>query len=143
MTKDFQVSKTEKGFTLKLWRGERMCLLGMSVVDPEQDLVGFAIERKDPGTKVFVPLKNRIAFAYKQKTETAVDGTRKFDSTEAPFQKFRWIDFPFEVKSGTYSYRVTKLHMPEDDKLKKGVSITLSLSLEPVTYAGFLDIGFT
>ena len=28
---------------VKLWRGERMALIGMDVADPEDDLVGFAI----------------------------------------------------------------------------------------------------
>ena len=32
---------------------------------------------------------------------TAVTGARKYPSTQAPFQKFRWIDFPFEPR-GAY-----------------------------------------
>ena len=34
---------------MKLWRGERMCLLGFNVEKPEEDFVGFAIECKEPG----------------------------------------------------------------------------------------------
>jgi hypothetical protein len=47
------------------------------------------------------------------------------------------------VKNGVYTYRATKMHMPQDLVLKKGQSITLNISLDQVTYSGFLDIGFT
>ena len=137
----FEKHKTKDGFTMKLWRGERMCLLGFDVEAPEDDLVGFAIECKEPGASAFEPLLNRLAFSYPP--GTPVDGNRKFPSTEAPFQKFRWIHFPQDVKDGTYTYRSTKMHMPKDGPLKKGTSITLSISLDPVTYHGFLDVGFT
>jgi hypothetical protein len=36
------------GFSVKLWRGERMCLIGFDVDRPEPDLVGFGIEFKAP-----------------------------------------------------------------------------------------------
>lgn len=139
--KNFEKSRSKNGFTMKLWRGERMCLLGFDVETPEDDLVGFAIECKEPGAKTFKPLPNRLAFSYA--AGEAVTGDRLFPSTEAPFQKFRWIHFPHEVKDGTYTYRGTKIHMPEDNKLRKGTSITLTISLDPVTYHGFLDVGFT
>jgi phosphatidylserine/phosphatidylglycerophosphate/cardiolipin synthase-like enzyme len=138
---DFEKSKSKDGFTMKLWRGERMCLLGFDVDKPEADLVGFAIECKEPGATTFKPLLNRLAFSYA--AGEAVTGDKQFPSTDAPFQKFRWIHFPHEVKDGIYTYRATKMHMPEDGKLKKGTAITLDLSLDPVTYHGFLDVGFT
>ncbi len=139
---DFEVVKTKDGFTLKLWRGERMCLLGFNVEKPESDLVGFAIECKEPGGD-FVPLLNRLAFEYPASPTVAVTGDRQFSSLEAPFQKFRWIHFPEVVKNGTYTYRATKMHMPKDNQLEKGTSITLQISLDPVTYHSFLDVGFT
>jgi len=138
---DFLKQKTVSGFTMKLWRGERMCLLGFDVVQPEQDFVGFAIEWKGPGATAFEPLQNRLAFSYD--AGEMVDGNRNFPSTEAPFQKFRWIHFPWNVKDGTYTYRATKMHMPKDAPPKKGTNITLDISLDPVTYHGFLDVGFT
>ena len=137
----FEKRKSKDGFNLKLWRGERMCLLGFDVEQPEADFVGFAIEFKAPGSAKFEPLLNRLAFSYPP--GEAVDGDRKFPSTEAPFQKFRWIHFPQDVKNGTYTYRATKIHMPKDAQLKKGTAITLSISLAPVTYHRFLDVGFT
>ena len=37
---DFEKHKSKNGFTMKLWRGERMCLLGFDVDGPEEDFVG-------------------------------------------------------------------------------------------------------
>ncbi|HWA82076.1 MAG TPA: phospholipase D-like domain-containing protein [Fimbriimonadaceae bacterium] len=128
------------GFRCKLWRGERTCMLGFDVDQPEPDLVGFSIECKAPGDSNFHALRNRIAFSYPDK---GVDGFRNFDSTQAPFQKFRWIHFPWNPVPGAYTYRATKIHMPQDGQLRQGTSITLDISLDPVTYANFLDVGFT
>ena len=140
----FENQKTVKGFTMKLWRGERMCLVAFDVAEPETDLVGFAIECRSPRSNgVFEPLMNRIAFSYNQPGAADVTGSRIFPSTAAPFQKFRWVHFPFEPEIGTYTYRGTKMHMPSDGNLTRGTSIELDISLDPQTYADFLDIGFT
>ena len=140
---DFTASAAKPNFRMKLWRGERMCLIAFDVDAPEPDLVGFAIECKPPGAKRFSPLLNRLAFSYDQPISKAVTGDRSYPSKKAPFQKFRWVHFPFEPKQGLYSYRGTKMHMPGDGVLKAGTSITLQISLDPVTYAGFVDVGFT
>src|SRR6516225_5016654 len=106
---DFTNSKTLDGLSVKLWRGERMALVGMDVDDPEPDFVGFSIEVQSPGSDGFQPLRNRLAFSYpKSSALKAVDGNRNFPSTEAPFQKFRWIHFPYDPTGGDYTYRVTK-----------------------------------
>jgi hypothetical protein len=136
----FENQDSKSGFSMKVWRGERMCLAGFDVDAPEPDLVGFAIEVKEPGAPDFVPLRNRLTFA---SANGQVNGDRKFLSTEAPFQKFRWIHFPFEPKPGVYTYRGTKMHMPTDNVLKKGTSIDLDISLAQTTFDGFLDVGFT
>ena len=137
---EFESQDSKNGFSMKVWRGERMCLAGFDVDVPEPDLVGFAIEVKEPGSNGFVPLQNRLTF---DPPPGSVNGDRKFPSTEAPFQKFRWIHFPFDPKSGVYTYRGTKMHMPTDGTLKKGSSIQLDISLAPVTFDSFLDVGFT
>ena len=46
---EFENRKEKDGFTCKLWRGERMTLIGFDVDHPEPDFVGFAIECKEPG----------------------------------------------------------------------------------------------
>jgi len=140
---DFSNSKTIDGFTCKLWRGERTCLIGFDVQQPEPDLAGFAIECKMPGAAGFEPLRNRLAFSYNVPPATAVDGFRNFDSRQAPFQKFRWIHFPANPVDGTYRYRATKMHMRGDGSLVAGTGIELDLDIRQETYGGFLDIGFT
>ncbi len=140
---DFMNSKNSGSLTVKLWRGERMCLIGMDVAGPSPDFVGFSIEVKSPGEKTFSPLRNRIAFSYDKPASEAVDGYRNFSSLEAPFQKFRWTHFPYDPKPGIYAYRVTTQHMKTDGVLTAGDSVTVDLSLDSTVYDGFLDIGFT
>jgi hypothetical protein len=135
----FKNRQQKSGFTMTLWRGERMCLLGFDVDQPEPDLVGFAIESKEPGTSAFKTLNNRLTFS----SNAPVTGARIYPSLEAPFQKFRWIHFPFNPRAGDYTYRATKMHMPSDGVLKAGTKIELDISLDPITYDGFLDVGFT
>ena len=137
-------SNTVNGFSLKLWRGERMVLLGMDVDNPEPDFVGFAIEVQRPGGNGFIALRNRLAFSYGGAAPAdAVNGRRNFSSLDAPFQKFRWIHFPYQPQPGSYTYRVTKRHMRDDSSLYSGTAITLDILLDPVIYDGFLDVGFT
>ncbi len=134
-------STSSNGLTVKLWRGERMVLLGMDIDDPEPDFVGFSIEVQSPGSPQFWTLRNRLAFEY---PDTAlVDGSRNFDSTAAPFQKFRWLHFPQQPQDGIYQYRITKQHMHDDSTLYAGTSVTASIDLQTVIYDGFLDVGFT
>jgi PLD-like domain len=141
---EFTASKTAGGLSVKLWRGERMVLIGMDVDDPEPDFVGFSIEEQSPKSTAFLPLRNRLNFSYgKQPTSKAVNGYRNFPSTDAPFQKFRWIQFPFDPKAGEYTYRVTKKHMKPDGTLISGTALTLDIGLDIVVYDGFLDVGFT
>jgi hypothetical protein len=131
--------KEVSGFRLKLWRGESACLLGFDVDDPEPDFVGFAVEFQEPGSTDFQPLSNRLSFG----TPDAVTGFRIFSTLDAPLQTFRWVHFPWVSQTGVYSYRVTKMHMPTDGTLTKGVSIELPIELGTVTVPGLLDVGFT
>jgi len=129
--------------SVKLWRGERMCLIGMDVANPEPDFIGFAIEIKAPGASDYVPLKNRLNFAYNV-GGAGVDGFRNFDSTQAPFQKFRWLHFPDTPSDQPYLYRITKLHMPSDGQITQGDQISdLAITLDKQTYDNYLEVGFT
>lgn len=143
MSDQFTAQATSSDLSLKLWRGERMCLIGIDVNDPADDFVGFAIEVKAPGAAAFVPLNNRLAFSYDKPVKQAVTGGRWYPSLDAPFQKFRWIDFPNDPKGGDYQYRVTEMHMPRDGQLVKGTSVSAAITLDPIIYQNFLDVGFT
>ncbi|MGW4340868.1 phospholipase D-like domain-containing protein [Rhodococcus koreensis] len=140
---EFENKTSTDGFTCKAWRGERMNLLGFDVAHPEPDLVGFSIEVKSPRTRDFTPLRNRIAFSYPQGAAVEVTGDRQFSSIDAPFQKFRWVHFPAQPVDGTYTYRVTKQHMPADDQLVAGTQLTVDIESRAVTYDGLVDVGFT
>ncbi|WP_433633826.1 phospholipase D-like domain-containing protein [Nocardia sp. CA-120079] len=126
------------GFRVKLWRGESMCLMGFDVDDPEPDFVGFAVEYREPGARKFLNLHNRLSFD----SQDAVTGFRTHPTLEAPLQTYRWVHFPFQPRAGTYTYRVTKMHMPDDGQLVAGEQIQLPIDLGPVTIDGFLDVGF-
>ncbi|MBB3103779.1 hypothetical protein [Azomonas macrocytogenes] len=52
---EFSVTEVAQGFRAKLWRGERMCLIGMDVDQPEAGLVGFAIEVIGPTAVKLLP----------------------------------------------------------------------------------------
>lgn len=140
---DFASKKDRDGFTCKLWRGERMTMIGFDVEEPEDDLVGFSIEVRSPGSGDYHALRNRIAFEYPESAAVAVTGDRKFDSRVAPFQKFRWIHFPWKPIDGVYSYRVTKRHMPRDGVVVAGTALDIDIEQAAVTYEGLVDIGFT
>jgi hypothetical protein len=66
MAGEFQVSgnNAEARFTLKLHRGDGMCLVAMKWKEekPPRDFVGFAIEYKEPHGDKFFALKNRLSF---------------------------------------------------------------------------------
>lgn len=137
------VAEHADGLRVKLWRGERMCLIGMDVPQPEDDFVGFSIEVKNPFSAEYVSLRNRLHFSYDRPIEQSVTGSRDYNSTQAPFQKFRWIHFPKLPKAGKYAYRVTKQHMRRDGSLVAGSSTQADIVLDLTTYDDFLDVGFT
>jgi hypothetical protein len=68
---------------------------------------------------------------------------RVFRSTEAPFQKFRWIHVPSEVKQGEFRYRATAQYMDSAGALHARAQVENAVSLQPQTIDGFLNVGFT
>jgi phosphatidylserine/phosphatidylglycerophosphate/cardiolipin synthase-like enzyme len=136
---DFSVFGEDNGFRVKLWRGESMCLLGFDVDHPEDDFVGFAVEYKEPGSDKWLNLRNRLTFD----GQAGVNGYRNFPTLQAPLQTFRWVHFPWSPHTGTYTYRVTRMHMPVDAAPVTGTSLELPIDLGPVTIADYLDVGFT
>lgn len=135
---DITVSNEAGGFRLRLWRGESMCLLGFDVDEPEDDFVGFGVQYREPGDAEFKNLRNRLSF----NAADYVNGYRNFPTMDAPLQTFRWVHFPWKPRPGTYTYRVTKMHMPEDGVLEQGQSIELPIDLNPLTIENFIDVGF-
>lgn len=131
------------GLSVKLWRGERMCLVGMDVADPEDDFVGFAVEVKSPASTDYVPLRNRLNFDYLDPASKGVNGFRNYLSTSAPFQKFRWLHFSYDPTDGRYAYRVTKMHMNPAGALLAGDQVAdVGILLDRVIYDDYLEVGF-
>lgn len=141
---DFQVSGTNKAalFTLKLHRGDGMCLVAMNWKKgkPPADFAGFAIESKPPGEQKFFPLNNRIAFPG---SDGSVNPLR-MSSLVSPIQKFRWVHFPRNANlEGEFIYRVTPIFMDEDDRLSQGEPQQAAIELRRETYPGQLNVTFT
>jgi hypothetical protein len=141
---DFQVTGKNANalFTLKLHRGDGMCLLAMDwkTGRPSNDFVGFAIESKPPDGNTFFPLNNRLAFA-------AADGTvnpLQLSTLISPIQKFRWVHFPRNANlDGEFVYRVTPIFMDEEDRLSLGEPQQAGIELRRETYPGQLNVTFT
>lgn len=138
------VGKSAKAlFDLKVFRGEGMALLGMNWKNdalPPDNFVGFAITYAEPGNPNFYTVPNRLNFpdAHGQ----PIPGS--LPSTEAPFQKFRWVHFPYHPDlAGDYTYRVTPAFIDAAGKLTFGDPQEAAIAIGGETYPGALDIAFT
>jgi|CXWL01.1.fsa_nt_gi hypothetical protein len=129
------------GLTVKLYRGEGAALLAFDLSEETAtpDFVGFSVEVKYPNSDRWGALKNRLHFD--QQPDAALGRAHK--STEAPFQKFRWIHVPTQVPEGDFDYRVTAQYMRPDGTLRAGAIVLNSISLAPQTIDGFVNVGFT
>lgn len=120
-----------------------MCLLAMNWKGdnmPSDNFVGFAIEYQEPEGTQFYPLTNRIAFP-----ESANHtGPNALSSRLSPFQRFRWVHFPYNAGiPGIFSYRVYPVFMDDDNVLSYGDYQEVGIELEAETYPGELNICFT
>jgi hypothetical protein len=142
-TSGFQVTgKNEKAlFTLKIHRGDGMCLLAMNWKKslPPADFVGFAIEYKEPGGQKFFALKNRLSFA-----DADPSDPNRLSSIRSPFQKFRWVHFPRNANmEGDFNYRVTPVFMNQLDELSHGEPQEAAIHLRRDTYPGKVNVAYT
>jgi PLD-like domain len=144
MAGEFQVTGTndEALFTLKLHRGDGMCLLAMNWKQgkPPKDFVGFAIEYKEPGGDKFFALKNRLCFPGPDGEVNA----NRLSTRLSPIQKFRWVHFPRNAElAGKFVYKVTPVFMNEDDELSYGEPQKAAIELRRETHPGKLNVTFT
>ena len=123
------------------YRGEGNCLLAMDVDAAlrTNDFVGFSLEVKYPGGNKYYAVTNRLSFDYPPDQT----GKRKFSSLNAPFQKFRWVHFPSEVRDGDFTYRVSPAYMDAADKITHKPGVEVAVNLSPVSVPGLVNIGFT
>ncbi|HRQ89837.1 MAG TPA: hypothetical protein PLA50_13640, partial [Bacteroidia bacterium] len=141
METEYERKQSDGGLTFKLYRGEGAALLAFDL-DPAQaseDFVGFSVEVKYPGSNRWGALRNRLHFDYPPDLQRS----RYFPSTEAPFQKFRWIHVPTKTGAGEFRYRVTACYMDGAGTLRQGSQVENAISLAPQTIDGFVNVGFT
>jgi hypothetical protein len=136
---DFKVkgASATAPFTLTLYRGEGMVLAAMNWKNgtPPQDFVGFAIEYKKPQAATFSAVRS---------TKNFPGGAPNEKSTKAPFQRFRWVVFPYQSFSeGEYTFRVTPMFMDAQQVLRGGDPQEAPLELLRETYPGKLNVTFT
>lgn len=141
MATDFERTAAADGLTFKIYRGEGVTLLAFDLdpVKATDDFVGFTVEVLYPGSTRWGALRNRLHFDLPPVPQRP----RSYRSTEAPFQKFRWIHVPTQVPGGEFRYRVSARYMAPDGTLTTGATVENAISLAPQTIDGFVNVGFT
>ncbi len=100
------------GLRVVAYPGANKVLLAMSLLDDAvgygaRNLAGFAIWRTAPG-QTETALQNRLTFD-SAITAIANAAPQWTDSDKAPFQKFRWVDYPPFDFDAPFAYRVRAL----------------------------------
>jgi PLD-like domain len=141
MPEAYESTESSGGLTCKLYRGEGVALLAFDLdqADAPDDFVGFTVEVKYPGSDHWGALHNRLSFDYPPDLERP----RSYKSTEAPFQKYRWIHVPTNIPDGEFRYRVSARYMDGQGQLSTGAVVENAISLKPVTIQGFVNVAFT
>jgi hypothetical protein len=120
-----------------VYRGEGMVLAAMDwkAGTPPRDFVGFAIEYRKPGATRFTAVRSTKSFPERPANQP---------STKAPFQRFRWVVFPYEhFSEGEYTFRVTPMFMDAQRNLSGGDPQEAELVFLRETYPDALNITFT
>ena len=143
---NIHIAAAQNGLSLKAYCGDGMVLLAFDLDQHlTPNLAGFAIQCTSPdGSATYLP--NRLNFANAITSETTPEERTWTPSNLAPFQKFRWIDVPANLRPGTYTYQVTAMYFGQNGavQLTAGASVSISLDLLPAQpqYPHF-EIGFT
>lgn len=130
------------GLAVTAYPGDGCMLLAMDLEQPPRPgFAGFAIRRVAPDGKAEW-LPNRLNFDKALSPATTPERHVWTPSNEAPFAKFRWIDFPSRTQSGSYRYEVSAMRRRADGKFDALQSVSLALPLEAEKYPNF-GFGFT
>src|SRR5207302_484441 len=122
-----------------------MILIAMSLADSavdqnDKNLAGFAIYRTEQG-KPETPLLNRLSFTSTVTKDTTVH--EWFPSSDAPFQKFRWVDVPPDGFDNPITYRVVaKYFSGSGTALKDGPSARVTVPPPQRAHQKF-EVAFT
>jgi hypothetical protein len=108
-----------------------------------ENLAGFAVQCTPPEGGLPSYLPNRLSFQQHLTSETSPEDRQWTPSDQAPFQKFRWVDFSGGAKPGTYRYDVTAMYFAGTGKpLRRGASAHVEIAIANFK-EGALEIGFT
>ncbi len=135
------VTSTADGVRLTAYGALGTVLLAFDL-DQQQTagLAGFAVTRRSPDATT-ASLPNRLSFSRRVTAATTPEQRRWTNSDEAPFQKFRWIDFPSDIRQGSYTYEASAMYF-DGVSLRKGPTTAVSLDLAPQPFGRF-SLGFT
>jgi phosphatidylserine/phosphatidylglycerophosphate/cardiolipin synthase-like enzyme len=133
---------SQDGLSVTSYRGDGSVLLAFNLEDqPQDNLAGFAIHCTPPQGRPYF-LRNRLNFKQGLTSSTTPAQRRWTSSDEAPFQKFRWVDFLNNVQEGEYQYTVTAKYFGTNGKIEDGQSVALLFPMVPEKHGNF-EMGFT
>ncbi|HTZ56054.1 MAG TPA: phospholipase D-like domain-containing protein [Candidatus Acidoferrum sp.] len=134
----------DRVFTVKAYRGDECVMLAMNL--PQSacgGLAGFAIARGSDATHLTY-IKNRLSFDPKKGAYATKDPLQELadevPSNQAPFQKFRWVDFPPDA-SAPLTYKVDAMYFSGSAAAAK-YSVTFQMEFGGELFASF-NLGFT
>ncbi len=114
------VTGSQSGLQLSAYRGDGAVLLAFNLKEtPKAGFAGFSVKCTPPSGKSFY-LKNRLTFdqPVTSGTTPAQRHAQLTGTDQAPYQKFRWIDFSSSHGPGTYVYEVSDLYHGKNGALK-------------------------
>jgi phosphatidylserine/phosphatidylglycerophosphate/cardiolipin synthase-like enzyme len=141
MAETIHTSSTQDGLSVKAYRGDGAALLAFDLSEMlTAGLAGFAIRCTPPnGQSYYIP--NRLSFTTAVTTQTRPEQLWS-PSNQAPFQKYRWVDFPPDIVPGPYLYEISAMYFDANGELKPGPMVDVSLELMPHSMGEF-ELGFT
>jgi hypothetical protein len=146
MPGSYTAQSSSGGLTLKAYQGDRAVLLAFNLDQiPTPDFAGFALTVTDPTGKSDT-LKNRLNFEKSVTARTTMSQREaiRTPSDQAPFQKFRWLWVPPEIKPGSYRLEATAMFLDGTSTLHPGPSAAVSMEMQPPpsSHPDF-ELGFT
>ena len=132
------------GLAVKAYTGDCCVMLAFNLEETERArLAGFAVRRRPVGG-AWTELQNRLSFSTDYTSATTAAQRKWFPTSEAPYQKFWWVDFPPENDSSNYEYEVTVMRFvePHSAKLKPDQKLTVTASCKPFKQGNF-QLAFT
>lgn len=131
------------GLRVKAYRGDSSVLLAFDVDQSRvAGLAGFAVKCTPPTGQTFT-LKNRLSFD--AAITPAMTPKERHDALtptdQAPYQKFRWIDFSSSCGAGRYVYEVSAMYF-NGKGLEARATVSIPIDLGAYS-SGNLQVGFT